>query len=178
MAPLRDTPMRVLITGAAGQIGYALAPMVARGAMLGAEQGVILHLLDIPFAAESLEGVRMELIDAAFPLVKGMRVVWVLLHGSCVESACCAAHAGPNPTARAGPTRVIAPGYASHHHPAARALRKSACRGGTRGRGRLGLGAASRKQRPRGPTTYCDSLAAKTATHCCCLTQPNTRLLA
>jgi len=64
--------MRVLITGAAGQIGYALAPMVARGAMLGAEQGVILHLLDIPFAAESLEGVRMELIDAAFPLVKGV----------------------------------------------------------------------------------------------------------
>ena len=72
MAPQRDTPMRVLITGAAGQIGYALAPMVARGAMLGSEQGVILHLLDIPFAADSLEGVRMELVDAAFPLVKGV----------------------------------------------------------------------------------------------------------
>ena len=63
--------MRVLITGAAGQIGYALAPMVARGAMLGTEQAVILHLLDIPPAAEALEGVRMELVDAAFPLVKG-----------------------------------------------------------------------------------------------------------
>lgn len=64
-------PMRVLITGAAGQIGYALAPMVARGALLGPDQPVILHLLDIPFAAEALEGVRMELVDAAFPLVQG-----------------------------------------------------------------------------------------------------------
>ena len=70
---LSPEPMRVLITGAAGQIGYALAPMVARGAMLGPEQTVILHLLDIPFAAEALEGVRMELVDAAFPLVKGAR---------------------------------------------------------------------------------------------------------
>ena len=68
---LSAEPMRVLITGAAGQIGYALAPMVARGAMLGPDQPVILHLLDIPFAAEALEGVRMELVDAAFPLVKG-----------------------------------------------------------------------------------------------------------
>jgi lactate/malate dehydrogenase, NAD binding domain len=76
MAPLRDTPMRVLITGAAGQIGYALAPMVARGAMLGTEQSIILHLLDIPFAADALEGVRMELVDSAFPLVKGARVRW------------------------------------------------------------------------------------------------------
>ena len=97
MAPLRDTPMRVLITGAAGQIGYALAPMVARGAMLGAEQGVILHLLDIPFAAESLEGVRMELIDAAFPLVKGVRMHRVSLHSGRVPSACCASHAAPTP---------------------------------------------------------------------------------
>jgi hypothetical protein len=56
----------------AGQIGYALAPMIARGVMLGSDQPVILHLLDIPPAATSLEGVRMELIDAAFPLVKGV----------------------------------------------------------------------------------------------------------
>ena len=55
----------------AGQIGYALAPMVARGIMLGPDQPVILHLLDIPPAAQALEGVRMELIDAAFPLVQG-----------------------------------------------------------------------------------------------------------
>lgn len=57
----------------AGQIGYALAPMIARGAMLGAEQPVILHLLDIPPAAQALEGVKMELIDAAFPLLDGER---------------------------------------------------------------------------------------------------------
>ena len=54
-----------------GQIGYALSPMIARGAMLGPDQPVILHLLDIPPAATALEGVRMELIDAAYPLVKG-----------------------------------------------------------------------------------------------------------
>lgn len=57
----------------AGQIGYALAPMIARGAMLGPDQPVILHLLDIPPAAQALEGVRMEIVDAAFPLVKGTR---------------------------------------------------------------------------------------------------------
>lgn len=54
-----------------GQIGYALSPMIARGVMLGPDQPVILHLLDIPPAAQALEGVRMELIDAAYPLVKG-----------------------------------------------------------------------------------------------------------
>ncbi|CAN6477915.1 unnamed protein product [Victoria cruziana] len=65
-------PVRVLLTGAAGQIGYALVPMIARGAMLGAKQPVILHLLDIPPAAAALDGVRMELIDGAFPLLKGI----------------------------------------------------------------------------------------------------------
>ena len=56
----------------AGQIGYALAPMVARGVALGPDQPVILHLLDIPPASQALEGVRMELVDAAYPLLKGM----------------------------------------------------------------------------------------------------------
>ncbi|XXG75841.1 hypothetical protein AAC387_Pa08g0326 [Persea americana] len=65
-------PVRVLVTGAAGQIGYALVPMIARGAMLGSDQPVILHMLDIPPAAEALNGVKMELIDAAFPLLKGV----------------------------------------------------------------------------------------------------------
>uniref|UniRef100_A0A804LYM4 Malate dehydrogenase n=1 Tax=Zea mays TaxID=4577 RepID=A0A804LYM4_MAIZE len=65
-------PMRVLVTGAAGQIGYALVPMIARGVMLGADQPVILHMLDIPPAAEALNGVKMELVDAAFPLLKGV----------------------------------------------------------------------------------------------------------
>lgn len=46
--------------------------MIARGIMLGADQPVILHMLDIPPAAEALNGVKMELIDAAFPLLKGV----------------------------------------------------------------------------------------------------------
>ncbi|XP_044487444.1 malate dehydrogenase [Mangifera indica] len=65
-------PVRVLVTGAAGQIGYAIVPMIARGVMLGTDQPVILHMLDIPPAAEALNGVKMELIDAAFPLLKGV----------------------------------------------------------------------------------------------------------
>ncbi|PKI56633.1 hypothetical protein CRG98_023016 [Punica granatum] len=65
-------PVIVLVTGAAGQIGYALVPMIARGLMLGPDQPVILHMLDIEPAAEALEGVKMELIDAAFPLLKGV----------------------------------------------------------------------------------------------------------
>ncbi|XP_021849321.1 malate dehydrogenase [Spinacia oleracea] len=67
---MEKEPTRVLVTGAAGQIGYALVPMIARGLMLGPEQPVILHLLDIEPAAEALNGVKMELIDAAFPLLK------------------------------------------------------------------------------------------------------------
>lgn len=55
-----------------GQIGYALAPLIARGLMLGPTQPVILHLLDIPPAEKALEGVRMELVDAAFPLLAGI----------------------------------------------------------------------------------------------------------
>lgn len=47
-------------------------PMIARGVMLGPDQPVILHMLDIPPAAEALNGVKMELIDAAFPLLKGV----------------------------------------------------------------------------------------------------------
>lgn len=69
---MSSAPKHVLITGAAGQIGYALCPQVARGGMLGAHQPVILHLLDIEPAKQSLEGVKMELIDAAFPLLKGV----------------------------------------------------------------------------------------------------------
>ncbi|XP_071736095.1 malate dehydrogenase-like [Rutidosis leptorrhynchoides] len=65
-------PLVVLVTGAAGQIGYALVPMIARGAMLGADQTVILHMLDIESAAETLEAVKMELMDGAFPLLKGV----------------------------------------------------------------------------------------------------------
>ncbi|KAL4855504.1 malate dehydrogenase [Chlorella vulgaris] len=55
-----------------GQIGYAICPMIARGAMLGPDQPVILHMLDIEPAKTALEGVRMELIDAAYPLLAGV----------------------------------------------------------------------------------------------------------
>ena len=48
--------------------------MIARGVMLGPEQPVILHMLDIPPAAEALNGVKMELVDAAFPLLKGTHI--------------------------------------------------------------------------------------------------------
>lgn len=65
-------PVRVTVTGAAGQIGYALVFRIASGAMLGAEQPVVLHLLDITPALDALEGVRMELDDCAFPLLQGV----------------------------------------------------------------------------------------------------------
>ncbi|MFT7287506.1 MAG: malate dehydrogenase [Halieaceae bacterium] len=65
-------PVRVTVTGAAGQIGYALLFRIASGAMLGDDQPVILHLLDITPAMDALEGVRMELDDCAFPLLSGI----------------------------------------------------------------------------------------------------------
>jgi malate dehydrogenase len=61
------TPVNVAITGAAGQIGYALAFRVASGQMLGADQPVNLHLLEITPALPALQGVVMELADCAFP---------------------------------------------------------------------------------------------------------------
>jgi malate dehydrogenase len=65
-------PVRVTVTGAAGQIGYALLFRIASGAMLGEDQPVILHLLDITPALDALEGVKMELDDCAFPLLAGV----------------------------------------------------------------------------------------------------------
>jgi len=62
-------PVRVAVTGAAGQIGYALLFRIASGSMLGQDQPVILQLLDITPAMAALEGVRMELDDCAFPLL-------------------------------------------------------------------------------------------------------------
>ncbi|KAH7972461.1 malate dehydrogenase, cytoplasmic [Rhipicephalus sanguineus] len=63
-------PVRVLITGAAGQIAYSLAPLIAKGHVFGYDQPVILHLLDITQAMGVLSGVVMELQDCAFPLLK------------------------------------------------------------------------------------------------------------
>jgi malate dehydrogenase len=62
-------PVHVTVTGAAGQIGYALIFRIASGSMLGEDQPIILQLLDITPAMEALEGVRMELEDCAFPLL-------------------------------------------------------------------------------------------------------------
>ena len=66
------SPVRVAITGAAGQIGYSLLFRVASGSMLGPEQPVILHLLEITPALGALNGVCMELEDCAFPLLQGI----------------------------------------------------------------------------------------------------------
>ena len=65
-------PLRVTVTGAAGQIGYALVFRIASGAMLGPDQPVILQLLEIPPAMNALRGVIMEIDDCAFPLVQGI----------------------------------------------------------------------------------------------------------
>jgi malate dehydrogenase len=65
-------PVRVAVTGAAGQIGYALLFRIASGQMLGDDQPVVLQLLEVPQAVGALEGVRMELDDCAFPLLAGV----------------------------------------------------------------------------------------------------------
>jgi len=68
------SPIRVAVTGAAGQIGYSLLFRIASGAMFGSDQPVILQLLEAPIekALKALEGVAMELDDCAFPLLKGI----------------------------------------------------------------------------------------------------------
>lgn len=63
-------PVRITITGAAGQIGYATLFRIANGDMLGPEQPIILQLLDLPQAQQTLHGVMMELEDCAFPLLQ------------------------------------------------------------------------------------------------------------
>ena len=69
---MAKTPMRVAVTGAAGQIGYSLLFRIASGEMLGKDQPVILQLLDLPQAQAAVKGVMMELEDCAFPLLAGM----------------------------------------------------------------------------------------------------------
>src|SRR5207244_2159807 len=87
------SPVRVAVTGAAGQIGYSLLFRIASGAVFGPEQPVILHLIEIEPALSALGGVVMELDDCAFPLLEGMLptanldegfrgVNWALLVGS------------------------------------------------------------------------------------------------
>ena len=92
------SPIRVAITGAAGQIGYSLLFRIASGAMFGADQPVILHLIEIEPALPALNGVVMELDDCAFPLLHGVvptadlnvgfkDVNWALLVGSVPRKA-------------------------------------------------------------------------------------------
>jgi malate dehydrogenase len=87
------SPVKVAVTGAAGQIGYSLLFRIASGSMFGPDQPIELHLIEIPEAIKALEGVVMELEDCAFPLIKkliptadlseGFRGVnWALLVGS------------------------------------------------------------------------------------------------
>jgi malate dehydrogenase len=72
---MNKTPVRVAVTGAAGQIGYALLFRIASGEMLGKDQPVVLQMLEIPDekAQNALKGVMMELQDCAFPLLAGMQ---------------------------------------------------------------------------------------------------------
>jgi malate dehydrogenase len=67
-----NEPVRVAVTGAAGQIGYSLVFRIANGDLLGKDQPVILHLLEITPALDALRGVVMELDDCAFPLLSGV----------------------------------------------------------------------------------------------------------
>ena len=67
-------PVKVTVTGAAGQIGYALLPRIASGQLLGPDTHVELRLLEIPDAMKAVEGVVMELEDSAFPLLAGIEI--------------------------------------------------------------------------------------------------------
>ena len=91
-------PVRIAVTGAAGQIGYSLLFRIASGSMFGPDQPVELHLLEVPAALGALEGVVMELNDCAFPLLKKVvptsdmgeafgGVNWALLVGSVPRKA-------------------------------------------------------------------------------------------
>jgi malate dehydrogenase len=92
------SPIKVAVTGAAGQIGYSLVFRIASGAMFGPDQPIALSLIEIPNALAALEGVVMELHDCAFPLLKGIMptadldegfrdVNWALLVGSVPRKA-------------------------------------------------------------------------------------------
>ena len=71
---MSDTPVRVAVTGAAGQIGYAILFRIASGQLLGPDTPVQLSLLEIPPAVKAAEGTAMELDDCAFPLLRGIDI--------------------------------------------------------------------------------------------------------
>lgn len=69
MASSGKAPVRVAVTGGAGQIAYSLLFRVASGSFLGPDQPIILHVIDLPQMEEVLKGVQAELHDCAFPIV-------------------------------------------------------------------------------------------------------------
>src|SRR6201990_3563839 len=71
---MASSPVRVTVTGAAGQIGYALLFRVASGQLLGPDTPVALSLLEIPDAVKAAEGTAMELDDCAFPLLQSIDI--------------------------------------------------------------------------------------------------------
>src|SRR5882757_8961803 len=71
---MTKAPVNVTVTGAAGQIGYALLFRIASGQLLGADTPVKLRLLEIPQAVKAAEGTAMELADCAFPLLDGIDI--------------------------------------------------------------------------------------------------------
>jgi len=95
---MNSSPLRIAVTGAAGQIGYSLVFRIASGSMFGPNQPVILHLIEVPAVLNALNGLVMELDDCAFPLLKGAvptadlnegfkGVNWALLVGSVPRKA-------------------------------------------------------------------------------------------
>src|SRR6187549_1488276 len=92
------SPIKIAVTGAAGQIGYSLVFRIASGAIFGPEQPIALSLIEIPNALGALEGVVMELHDCAFPMLKSItptadldegfrEITWALLVGSVPRKA-------------------------------------------------------------------------------------------
>ncbi len=71
---MKPTPIRVTVTGAAGRVAYALLFRMACGDMFGPHQPIALTLFDLPHAKKKMQGVQMELLDCAFPLLAGLRV--------------------------------------------------------------------------------------------------------
>ncbi|MDD4892857.1 MAG: malate dehydrogenase, partial [Candidatus Rickettsiella isopodorum] len=69
---MNKKPIKVAVSGAAGQIGYALLFRIASGQMFGPDQPVILHLLELDRSLPALHGTAMELDDCAFPLLKNI----------------------------------------------------------------------------------------------------------
>ena len=114
---MSTTPLKVAVTGAAGQIGYSLLFRLASGSLLGPDRPIELRLLEIEPALKALEGVVMELDDCAFPLLAGVEigadankifdgVNLALLVGARPRGRAWSAATCSRPTARSSPPRA------------------------------------------------------------------------